>query len=75
MDLGQPPPDLAKVGAAGRGVAVDLDRARVRGLDEEFPHILHLLDPGAGRLPAGELDAASGIRTAASWVNKDAKRS
>ena|SRR6266487_4784022 len=37
MDLGQPPPDLAEVGAAGRGVAVDLDRARVRGLDEEFP--------------------------------------
>jgi hypothetical protein len=47
----------------------------VRGLDEEFPLILHLLDLGAGRLPAGELDAASGVRTAASRVNRDAKRS
>src|SRR5215471_1491170 len=54
-------PETQDVGTAGRGVAVKLDRARVRGLHEVVPQILlQPLDPGADLFPAGELGADGG---------------
>src|SRR5262249_19659854 len=54
-------PETQDVCAAGRGVAVKLDRARVRGLHEVVPQSLRqLLDPGADLLPAGELGVDGG---------------
>src|SRR5438034_5625050 len=44
---------LADVGTAGRGVALQLDRARVGGLHEVVHEIRHPLAPGADLLPAG----------------------
>ena len=44
--------ELLDVGAAGRGVAIKLDHARVRGLHEELPLGLQPLAPGADLLPA-----------------------
>src|ERR671919_1933962 len=40
---------------AGRGAAFELDRARVRGLDEVVPEALHPLDTGADLLLADGL--------------------
>jgi len=67
--------ELVEVGAAGRGVAVELDRARVGGLHEVLHHGLPALAPGADLVPADELDGTSGIRSAPSGVNSDATRS
>src|SRR5450631_2732696 len=44
--------EFMDVGTAGRGVAVQLDRARMRGLHEELPLGLQPLAPGADLLPA-----------------------
>ena len=44
----------------GRGVALKLDRARVRGLYEAVPQTLQPLDPGADLLPADELGSDVG---------------
>jgi hypothetical protein len=69
-------PQLVDVGAAGRGVAVKRDRARVRGLHQEVHKIRHPLAPGADLLLAEELDRDVGrIRSAPSGVNSDARRS
>ncbi len=54
-------PEAQDVGTPGRGVAVKLDRPRVRGLHEKVPQILlQSLDPGADLLPAGELGGDGG---------------
>src|SRR6516162_7287762 len=47
--------ELLDVGAAGRGVAVQLDRARVRGLHEELPLSLQLLAHRADLIPADQI--------------------
>src|SRR5262249_19818051 len=47
--------ELLEVRAAGRGVAVKLNRAWVRGLHKELKRPLRLLAPGADLLPAGQL--------------------
>src|SRR5580704_5423057 len=52
--------ELLDVGAAGRGVAVQLDRARVRVLHEELPLVLQPLAPAADLLLAGQLDGDAG---------------
>ena len=54
-------PETQHVRTAGRGVAVKLDGARVRGLHEEVPQfLLEPLDPGADLLPSGELGVDGG---------------
>jgi len=63
------------VGAAGRDVAVQPDRARVRVLHEELPLVLQPLAPGADLLLAGQFDGNVGIRSTPSGVNSDATRS
>jgi hypothetical protein len=45
-----------EVGTAGRGVAVELDRARVGGLHEVLHEGLPPLAPGADLFPADEFD-------------------
>jgi hypothetical protein len=50
--------ELAQVGAAGRGVAVKLDRARMGGLHEVIRESLPPLAQGADLLPPGGLDVA-----------------
>jgi GAF domain-containing protein len=52
--------ELAQVGAAGRGVAVQLDRARVGGLHEVVCESLPPLAQGADLLAPGGLDVAEG---------------
>src|SRR5690606_26984959 len=47
--------ELRDVSTAGRGVAVELDRARVCGLYEVLPQILPALDRRADLVPADEL--------------------
>jgi hypothetical protein len=47
--------DLGHVRAAGRGVTVQLDDARVGVLDEELDEVRHPLAPGADLLLADEL--------------------
>jgi hypothetical protein len=49
-------PELRDVRAAGRRVAVELNRARVRSLHEVLPEALHPLDPGVDLSSADELD-------------------
>ena len=49
-----------EVGAAGRGVAVELDRTRVGGLHEVLHEGLPALAPGADLFPADELDGDVG---------------
>jgi hypothetical protein len=51
---------LLDVGAAGRGVTVKLDRARVRGLHEVRPLVRQLPGPGLDRVPADLLDVGVG---------------
>jgi hypothetical protein len=70
-----PAPELSHVCTADRGVAVKLDRARVRGLHEVVPEALHPLDSGTDLLPADELRLMQGIGHAPSRVNRDARRS
>src|SRR4029450_1738775 len=54
-------PETQDVCTAGRGVALKLDCARVRGLHEVVPETLpQPLDPGADLLPADELDVDDG---------------
>ena len=53
-------PELGDVCTADRGVARNLDRARVRGLHEVVTETLQPLDPGANLLPADELDVDVG---------------
>jgi len=53
-----PAGELAQVGAAGRGVAVKLDRPRVGGLHEVIRERLPPLAEGADLLSAGGLDVA-----------------
>jgi len=67
-------PELLDVGTARRGVAVQGDRAQVRGLHEELPLVLQPLAPSADLLLAGQLGGDVGIRSAPSWVNSDARR-
>src|SRR5690349_21689984 len=52
--------EFAQIGAAGCGVAVELDRARVGGLHEVIRESLPPLAEGANLLRAGGLDGALG---------------
>jgi hypothetical protein len=54
-------PEAQHVRPAGRGVALKLDGARVRGLHEVVPETLRKpLDAGADLVPADELDVDDG---------------
>ena len=66
--------EFLDVGAAGRGVAVELDRAGVCVLHEEVPLALQPLAPGADLLPADQLDGDVGHAQGAVGVNSDARR-
>jgi hypothetical protein len=68
-------PELLDVGAAGRGVALQLDRARVGGLHEVVHQSRHPL--AQARICSWPASSAGmlGIRHTPSGVNSDAPRS
>jgi hypothetical protein len=69
-------PETQDVCTAGRGVALKLDCARMRGLHEVVPEtLLQPLDPGGISSRPTNSTLTAGIRHTASCVNSDAKRS